>query len=1010
MLPYKYRVRTWYGYVYRYGCTRIGYGQKGSGTSGTFGYGMGAEGVRHGCGGGKKYSKTTCFTHSAFALGYEAGINKCPIDGNLVPPGALITFVQKGLQYLEMEANLSNSETDMDEDFSFLQPLDLITKDVYALQQMIKDKKKSQQKDMDKEFDREHDEGERKHVREREKHDREKEREKDKERTEKDKEKKKQHEDHTLREMVTDQEDKVDVIKQEENGISGGSEPMDISTASTSRACEIPSSDVIILEGHTSEVCACAWSPAGSLLASGSGDSTARIWTIAEGASRSSLQNGPSNVLVLKHVKGKTNEKSKDVTTLDWNVGELKSILSKHKGPVFSLKWNKKGDYILTGSCDKTAIVWDVKAEECKQHFEFHSGPTLDVDWRNNVSFATSSTDSTIYVCKVGEKLPVKTFSGHQGEVNCVKWDPTGSLLASCSDDITAKIWSINQDKYVHNLRDHAKEIYTIRWSPTGPGTNNPNRQLLLASASFDSTVKLWDVELGRLICSLNGHRDPVYSVAFSPNGEYLASGSLDRSLHIWSLKEGKIAKTYTGNGGIFEVSWNKEGDKIAACFADNTVLPHVLAIFLCFSVDMIILHNWKGPEQMDISTIITSQVCGIPSSDVITLEGHTSEVFTCAWSPAGSLLASGSADATARIWTVVDWTSRSSLQNGSSKVLVLNHVKGKKKGKSNDVTTVDWNVGAATVFYVLDEFSRYSSCKLKSTLSKHKGPVFALKWNKKEDYLLTGSSDKSAIVWDVEAKECKQKFEFHSGPTLDVDWRNNVSFATSSTDNMIYICEVGETCPIKTFSGHQNEVNCVKWDPTGSLLASCSDDCTAKIWSMDQDNYVHNLREHAKEIYTVRWSPSGPGTNNPNQKLLLASASFDSTVKLWDIELGRLICSLNGHRAPVYTIDFSPNGKYLASGSLDNSLNIWSVKEGKIVKTCTRSGGIFEACWNKEGDKIAACSADNTEANLHFSLVNPALEIEKKSESSVGQSKLPYGAKERKEGRKLWKFLCRLL
>lgn len=66
--------------------------------------------------------------------------------------------------------------------------------------------------------------------------------------------------------------------------------------------------------------------------------------------------------------------------------------------------------------------------------------------------------------------------------------------------------------------------------------------------------------------------REPVYSVAFSPNGEYLASGSLDKSVHIWSLKEGKIVKTYTGNGGIFEVCWNKEGDKIAACFANNTV------------------------------------------------------------------------------------------------------------------------------------------------------------------------------------------------------------------------------------------------------------------------------------------------------------------------------------------------------------------------------------------------------------------------------------------------------
>lgn len=66
--------------------------------------------------------------------------------------------------------------------------------------------------------------------------------------------------------------------------------------------------------------------------------------------------------------------------------------------------------------------------------------------------------------------------------------------------------------------------------------------------------------------------REPVYSVAFSPNGEYLASGSLDKSMHIWSLKEGKIVKTYTGTGGIFEVCWNKEGDKIAACFANNTV------------------------------------------------------------------------------------------------------------------------------------------------------------------------------------------------------------------------------------------------------------------------------------------------------------------------------------------------------------------------------------------------------------------------------------------------------
>ncbi|CAI0461576.1 unnamed protein product [Linum tenue] len=495
-----------------------------------------------------RYLQESGFTHSAFALGYEAGINKCTIDGNMVPPASLITFVQKGLQYLEMEANLSNSDADVEEDFSFLQPLDLITKDVRELRQMIKERKKGLQKERDK-------------------REKEKEKEKEKER-EKDKETEKEHE----REL--------------------GAEPMEMAVPSTSQTCEISSSDVMILEGHASEVCACAWSPTGSLLASGSGDSTARIWTVAEGTARTSMQNGPANVLVLKHVKGRTNEKSKDVTTLDWNgegtllatgsydgqariwstAGELKSTLSKHKGPIFSLKWNKKGDFLLTGSCDKTAIVWDVKAEEWRQQFEFHTGPILDVDWRNNVSFATSSTDNMIYVCKVGETRPIKTFAGHQGEVNCVKWDPAGQLLASCSDDISAKVWSMKQEKYVYDLREHTKEIYTLRWSPTGPGTNNPNQQLVLASASFDSTVKLWDVEVGKLISTLCGHRDPVYSVAFSPNGEYLASGSLDRCINVWSLKDGNIVKKYTGNGGIFEVCWNKEGDKIAACSANNTV------------------------------------------------------------------------------------------------------------------------------------------------------------------------------------------------------------------------------------------------------------------------------------------------------------------------------------------------------------------------------------------------------------------------------------------------------
>ncbi|KAK4354718.1 hypothetical protein RND71_026912 [Anisodus tanguticus] len=529
-----------------------------------------------------RYLHESGFSHSAFALGYEAGINKSTIDGNLVPPGALVTFVQKGIQYLELEANLSHDDTDMDKDFQFLQPLDLITKDVYELQKIIKEKKEKLQKDKPRRKDKANADHERNHEREparegeKEKQQKEKERERYRERSEKNKEKEKRKDKERPREDIMNSKlsGEKEAARHEENKKGGDLEPMEICTVSTSLPCEIPSCDVMVLEGHTSEVFVCAWSPEGSVLASGSGDSTARIWTIGDGPCNSTFQSGPPNSVVLKHSRSRANEKSKDVTTLDWNgegtllatgsydgqariwdrAGELVSTLNKHKGPIFSLKWNKKGDYLLSGSVDTTAVVWDVKSGEWKQQFKFHSGPTLDVDWRNNNSFATCSSDRMIHVCKVGENRPVKTFAGHQSEVNAIKWDPSGSLLASCSDDGTAK------------------EIYAVRWSPTGSGTSNPNKQLLLASASFDTTVKLWDVELGRLLHNLKGHREPVYAVAFSPSGEYLASGSLDKCLNIWSVKEAKIVRNYNGDGGIFEVCWDKEGNKIAACYANNVV------------------------------------------------------------------------------------------------------------------------------------------------------------------------------------------------------------------------------------------------------------------------------------------------------------------------------------------------------------------------------------------------------------------------------------------------------
>jgi transducin (beta)-like 1 len=335
----------------------------------------------------------------------------------------------------------------------------------------------------------------------------------------------------------------------------------------------IANKHVTSLQGHVGMTSLCSWNPCENILATGGSDSIVSLWNIATGGRQ-----------LLEHTM---NSSKKYITALDWSAdgnllasasydGSLKlwsragvlhvEVTGCTGPPICAAKFNKKTDALLTASFAGAVHVWAVPSGHLRHSYEaLHSGQSLDVDWRNNTSFASCGSDGLIHVCKLGDIIPFHTFTGHKSSVNCIRWDPTATLLCSCSDDQSVKVWNLRQQNCVVSLEGHSLSVDTIDW-------NSMQNVSLVASASMDTTARVWDVEISRCLHVLTAHKGPVQSVAFSRKGDYLASVSLDKCLHIWDVKSGSIAKSFRAPSELLECEWRRDDVQLAVTSADGAV------------------------------------------------------------------------------------------------------------------------------------------------------------------------------------------------------------------------------------------------------------------------------------------------------------------------------------------------------------------------------------------------------------------------------------------------------
>ena len=482
--------------------------------------------------------------------------------------------------------------------------------------------------------------------------------------------------------------------------------------------------------------------------------------------------------------------------------------------------------------------------------------------------------------------------------------------------------------------------IHSVAFSPDGK---------FLATGDTNNEVRLYQVADGKQLLMYKGHKGWIWPITFSPDGRLLASGSDDQTVKLWDTKSGQCLATLQGHsGGIWSVAFSSDGTMLASSSEDTMVKLWDVVTGRCIKTLQGHTRVWSVAFSPDDTTLATGnddyavKLWDIHNSKCIqTLQGHTHRIQSVAFSPDGDILVSGSHDQTVRLWDVATGQCLYILQGHTDLVnSVAFSLDGAMLASGSDDQTVKlWDI---------------STGQCLKTIKGHSTRVWSVAFSPNGRTLASGSDDQTVRLWDVSTGQDIKTFQGYCNGVWALTYSSQgTMLASGSGDQTVRLWDTSIERCLKTLQGHSNRVTSVSLNPDSSILVSGSEDQTVKLWDVSTSKCLKTLRGHSNRILSVVFSPDGT---------MLASSSDDQTVRLWDVSTGICLKTLQGHTQRVWSVAFSPDGHTLASGCHDQTVRLWDVGTGAYLQILQgHTDWIWSVAFSPDGTALVSSSGDQT-------------------------------------------------